>query len=172
REQLGAIAINARTNAALNPDAIYRDPMSMQDYLDARMISDPLCLYDCDVPCDGATAVIVSRRSAANGLPRQPLTVESVGTGMFERATWDQRADLTTMAAHDAAATLWERTDMTVGDVDFAQLYDGFSFLTVQWLEALGFCEHGKAGHYLEGGERIALRGELPLNSSGGQLSG
>src|SRR5690606_38963642 len=91
---------------------------------------------------------------------------------MFERATWDQRADLTTMAAHDAAATLWERTDMTAGDVDFAQLYDGFSFLTVQWLEALGFCEHGKVGHYIEGGERIALRGELPLNSSGGQLSG
>lgn len=172
REQLGAIAINARKNAALNPDAIYRDPMSLPDYLDARMISDPLCLYDCDVPCDGATAVIISRRAAANGLPRQPLTVESVGTGMFERATWDQRKDLTTMAAHDAAGTLWERTDMTVGDVDFAQLYDGFSFLTVQWLEALGFCEHGKAGHYIEGGERIALHGELPLNSSGGQLSG
>ena len=171
REQLGAIAVNARSNAALNPDAIYRDPMSLQDYLDARMISDPFCLYDCDVPCDGATAVIISRRDAAKGLPRQPLTVESVGTGMFERATWDQRKDLTTMAAHDAAATLWNRTDMTVGDVDFAQLYDGFSFLTVQWLEALGFCEHGKVGQYIEGGERISLQGELPVNSSGGQLS-
>jgi acetyl-CoA acetyltransferase len=172
REQLGAIAVNARKNAALNPDAIYRDPMSLQDYLDARMISDPFCLYDCDVPCDGATAVVISRREAANGLARKPLTVESVGTGMFERATWDQRKDLTTMAAHDAAATLWERTDLAVGDVDFAQLYDGFSFLTVQWLEALGFCAHGKAGQYIEGGERIALRGELPVNSSGGQLSG
>ncbi|PYE16946.1 acetyl-CoA acetyltransferase [Williamsia limnetica] len=172
REQLGAIAVNARKNAALNPDAIYRDPMSLQDYLDARMISDPFCLYDCDVPCDGATAVIISRRDAAKGLPRQPLTVESVGTGMFERATWDQRKDLTTMAAHDASATLWNRTDMTVGDVDFAQLYDGFSFLTVQWLEALGFCERGKVGQYIEGGERISLQGELPVNSSGGQLSG
>jgi acetyl-CoA acetyltransferase len=172
REQLGAIAVNARKNAALNPDAIYRDPMSLQDYLDARMISDPFCLYDCDVPCDGATAVVISRREATNGLARKPLTVESVGTGMFERATWDQRKDLTTMAAHDAAATLWERTDLAVGDVDFAQLYDGFSFLTVQWLEALGFCAHGKAGQYIEGGERIALRGELPVNSSGGQLSG
>ncbi|CAM3211573.1 acetyl-CoA acetyltransferase [Williamsia muralis] len=171
REQLGAIAVNARKNAALNPDAIYRDPMSLQDYLDARMISDPFCLYDCDVPCDGATAVVISRRDAAKGLPRQPLTVESVGTGMFERATWDQRKDLTTMAAHDAAATLWDRTDMTVGDVDFAQLYDGFSFLTVQWLEALGFCEHGKVGQYIEGGERISLQGGLPVNSSGGQLS-
>lgn len=172
REQLGAIAVNARTNAALNPDAIYRDPMSLQDYLDSRMISDPFCLYDCDVPCDGATAVVISRRDAAKGLPRQPLTVESVGTGMFERATWDQRKDLTTMAAHDTAATLWNRTDLTVADVDFAQLYDGFSFLTVQWLEALGFCEHGKVGQYIEGGERIALDGELPVNTSGGQLSG
>jgi acetyl-CoA acetyltransferase len=172
REQLGAIPVNARKNAALNPDAIYRDPMSLQDYLDARMISDPFCLYDCDVPCDGATAVIISRRDAAKGLPRQPLTVESVGTGMFERATWDQRKDLTTMAAHDAAATLWNRTELTAGDVDFAQLYDGFSFLTVQWLEALGFCEHGKVGQYIEGGERISLHGEMPVNSSGGQLSG
>src|ERR1700753_2809917 len=60
REHLGRIAINARTNAGLNPDAVYREPMTMDDYLDARMISEPLCLYDCDVPCDGATAVIVS----------------------------------------------------------------------------------------------------------------
>jgi acetyl-CoA acetyltransferase len=172
REQLGAIPLNARRNAGLNPDAIYRDPLTLDDYLGARMISEPLCLYDCDVPCDGATAVIVSRRDAAAGLPRHPLTVESVGTGMFERATWDQRFDVTTMAAHDAAATLWEHTNLRPGDVDLAQLYDGFSFLTVMWLEALGFCEHGKVGEFVEGGDRIALDGPLPLNTSGGQLSG
>ncbi|SHN16048.1 thiolase family protein [Cryptosporangium aurantiacum] len=172
REQLGWIAINARRNAGLNPDAVYRTPLAMDEYLNARMISEPLCLYDCDVPCDGATAVIVSRRDAAAGLPREPLTVESVGTGMFERATWDQRTDLTTMAAHDAAATLWERTSLRPADVDVAQLYDGFSFLTVMWLEALGFCDHGKVGPFVEGGERIALDGSLPLNTSGGQLSG
>jgi acetyl-CoA acetyltransferase len=172
REQLGAIPLNARRNAGLNPDAIYRDPLTLDDYLGARMISEPLCLYDCDVPCDGATAVIVSRRDAASGLPRRPLTVESVGTGMFERATWDQRFDVTTMAAHDAAATLWEHTNLRPGDVDLAQLYDGFSFLTVMWLEALGFCEHGKVGEFVEGGDRIALDGPLPLNTSGGQLSG
>src|ERR1700712_4755996 len=97
REHLGRIAINARSNAGLNPDAVFREPLTMEDYLGARMISEPLCLYDCDIPCDGATAVIISRRHAANGLPRQPLTVESVGPGMFERATWDQRADITTM---------------------------------------------------------------------------
>src|SRR6478735_1565490 len=120
REHLGCIAINARTNAGLNPDAIYRERMSMDDYLGARMISEPLCLYDCDVPCDGATAVIVSRRDSTGGLPRHPLTVESVGPGMFERPTWEQRFDLTTMAAHDSAATLWENTELRPGDVDMA----------------------------------------------------
>ncbi|MEZ0351990.1 thiolase family protein [Mycobacterium sp. pR1184] len=172
REQLGAIAINARRNAGLNPDAIYREPMTMDDYIGARMISEPLCLYDCDIPCDGATAVIISRRDAANGLPRHPLTVESVGPGMFERATWDQRCDLTTMAAHDSSETLWQNTTLTPDDVDMAQIYDGFSFLTVMWLEALGLCEKGKVGEFIEGGERIALDGELPINTSGGQLSG
>jgi acetyl-CoA acetyltransferase len=172
REHLGRIAINARHNAGFNPDAIYREPMSMEDYLNSRMISEPLCLYDCDIPCDGATAVIVSRRAAANGLPRHPLTVESVGPGMFERATWDQRADITTMAAHDSAATLWENTTLTPADVDMAQLYDGFSFLTVMWLEALGFCGHGEVADFLGDGERISMTGSLPINTSGGQLSG
>ena len=172
REQLAAIAINGRRNAGLNPDAIFRNELTMTEYLGSRMISEPLCLFDCDIPCDGATAVIVSRRDAARGLRRHPLTVESAGTGQFERATWDQRRDLTTMAAHDAAATLWERTTLRPADVDLAQLYDGFSFLTVMWLEALGFCGHGQAGRFIEGGERIALDGPLPLNTSGGQLSG
>ncbi|WP_300402145.1 thiolase family protein [Nocardioides sp.] len=172
REHLGTVALTARRHAALNPDAVFRDPLSMEDYLGARMISEPFGLYDCDVPCDGATAVIVSRRDAAAGLPRHPLTVESAGTGMFERATWDQRIDLTTMAAHDAAATLWDRTTLTPADVDVAQLYDGFTFLTVQWLDALGFAAHGEVGALLEDGALLALDGDLPLNTSGGQLSG
>jgi len=74
REQLGAIALTARRNAGLNPDADYRDPMSMDDYLSARMISEPLCLFDCDAPCDGATAVVVSRRDATTRLAKHPLT--------------------------------------------------------------------------------------------------
>jgi acetyl-CoA acetyltransferase len=72
---------------------------------------------------------------------------------------------------HDAGASLWERTDLTPADVDLAQLYDGFSILTVLWLEALGFCGEGEAGGFLAGGARIALDGELPLNTAGGQLS-
>jgi acetyl-CoA acetyltransferase len=172
REQLAQVALNARRNAARNPRAVYRDPLSLDDYMSSRMISYPLCLYDCDVPADGCTAIIISRREAAGTLLRQPITVESVGTALYERYSWDQRADLTTMAAHDAATSMWERTSLRPSDVDAAQLYDGFSYLTLQWLEALGFCEHGEAGRFVEGGHRIALDGDLPLNTSGGQLSG
>jgi acetyl-CoA acetyltransferase len=171
REQLAWIALNARRNAGLNPNAIYREPMTLEDYLAVRMISTPLCLYDCDVPCDGATALIVSHVDAARDLRRPPLRVEAVGTALRGRPSWDQFDDLTTMALRDAAAMLWERTDLTPADVDTAQLYDGFSFIALAWLEALGFCGKGEGGPFVEGGARIARDGEIPLNTHGGQLS-
>ena len=90
RETLGWIALNQRANAALNPTAIYRDPMTMDDYLDARMITTPFGLYDCDVPCDGAVAVIVSAVDAARDLPKPPVFFEAVGTQIIERTDWDQ----------------------------------------------------------------------------------
>jgi acetyl-CoA acetyltransferase len=172
REQLAQVALTCRRHAALNPAAIYRTPLSLDDYLASRMISEPLCLFDCDVPCDGAVAVIVSRRDATRGLSRPPIVVEAVGAGLYERHTWDQRADLTTMAAHDAAHSMYAQTSIRPADVDLMQLYDGFSYLTLQWIEALGFCKHGEAGRYVEDGERISLTGERPLNTQGGQLSG
>jgi acetyl-CoA acetyltransferase len=171
REQLAQIALNARKNAALNPHAIYTDPMTMDDYLGVRMVSTPLCLYDCDVPADGSTAVIVSRADRADGLRRPPIGIEAVGTAIHGRPSWDQWDDLTTMASRDAATMMWDRTDLTPADVDLAELYDGFSFITLAWLEALGFCGHGEGGAFLEGGARIARDGELPLNTQGGQLS-
>jgi acetyl-CoA acetyltransferase len=171
REQLAQIALNARKNAALSPHAIYTDPMTMDDYLGVRMVSTPLCLYDCDVPADGSTAVIVSRADRADGLRRQPIGIEAVGTAIHGRPSWDQWDDLTTMASRDAATMMWDRTDLTPADVDLAELYDGFSFITLAWLEALGFCGHGEGGAFLEGGARIARDGELPLNTQGGQLS-
>lgn len=171
REQLGMIAINARRNAGLNPSAIYRDPLDLDDYLDARMITSPFGLYDCDVPVDGSTALVVSRAEHARDVDHAVARVEAVGTALRGRPSWDQWDDLTTMAARDAAAHLWTRTDLGPGDVDVAELYDGFSFLSMVWLEALGFCGRGEAGPYVEGGGRIALEGELPLNTNGGQLS-
>jgi len=171
REQLAQIALNGRRNAALNPAAIYRDPMTIDDYFNARIISTPFCLFDCDVPADGATAVIVSRRERARDLRRKPIGVEAVGTALRGRPSWDQFDDLSTMANRDAAAHMWTRTDLKPSDVDVAQLYDGFSFLALSWLEALGFCPVGEGGPFIEGGARIARDGELPLNTHGGQLS-
>ncbi|HZJ25715.1 MAG TPA: thiolase family protein [Acidimicrobiia bacterium] len=171
REQLGQIALNARANAALNPKAIYTDPMTLDDYLAARLVSTPLGLYDCDVPCDGGTALIVSHVDTTPDLRRPPIRVEAVGTAIRGRPSWDQFDDLTTMACRDAAAQMWERTDLTPADVDLAELYDGFSFITMAWLEAMGFCGRGESGPFVEGGRRIARDGELPLNTHGGQLS-
>lgn len=173
REQLGAIAVNSRANAVVNPKAVYRDPMTLDDYLGARMISDPLCLYDCDAPCDGSTAVVVSAADAASatGAPHGVARIDAVGTAIHGRPSWDQWDDLTTMALRDASAQLFAASDLSPADVDVAELYDGFSFITLCWLEALGFCAKGEGGAFVEGGSRIARTGEVPLNTHGGQLS-
>ncbi len=172
REQLGQIALNARRNAGVNPKALYRDPMTLDDYLGARMISTPLCLFDCDAPADGATALVVSHRDYAPDAPHPACHVNAVGTALRGRASWDQFDDPTTMAARDAAASMWERTELRPADVDVAQLYDGFSILAMVWLEALGFCGRGESGGFVEDGRAIARDGALPLNTAGGQLSG
>ncbi len=171
RTQLGAIAINARRNAGLNAAAIYRDPLTMEDYLTSRMISTPLCIYDCDVPIDGSAAVIVSAIDAARHLPRPPIRIEAMSGALYGRDSWDQRSDLTGMASDDAGPRLWARTEFKPRDVDVLQLYDGFSIFTLMWLESLGFCERGESGAFVEGGARIALEGEFPLNTAGGQLA-
>jgi len=171
REQLAWIALNARRNAALNPKGVYRDPMTLDDYMGVRMVSSPLCLYDCDVPADGSTAVVVSRADSSPDLRQQPVHVDAVGTAIHGRPSWDQWDDLTTMALRDAGAQLWTRTELTRADVDVAELYDGFSFITLCWLEALGFCGKGEGGPFIDGGTNIARDGLVPLNTHGGQLS-
>lgn len=171
RTQLGAIAVNGRTNAAANPKAIYTDPMTIDDYLAVRMVSDPLCLYDCDVPCDGSTAVVVSHRDHAPDAPAGAVGINAMGTAIRGRPSWDQFDDLTSMMMRHTAASMWERTELSVDDVDTAQLYDGFSWLTLAWIEAMGFCGKGESGAFVEGGTNIAPDGPVPLNTSGGQLS-
>lgn len=171
RETLGWIALNQRANAALNPTAIYRDPMTMDDYLSARMITTPFGLYDCDVPCDGAVAVIVSAVDAARDLAKPPVLVEAVGTQIIERIDWDQSTLTHEPQVLGQAAHLWSRTSLRPGDVDVAELYDGFSFNCLSWIEALGFCGIGEAKSFLDGGTNIARDGVLPLNTHGGQLS-
>ncbi|HTR70533.1 MAG TPA: OB-fold domain-containing protein [Mycobacteriales bacterium] len=171
REALGWISTTERAHAALNPDAIYRDPMTMEDYLSARLVSTPFGLYDCDVPCDGSIAVVVSARDAVADLPSTPVYVDAVGTQICERISWDQGTLTHEPQVSGPAAHLWTRTSLRREDVDLALLYDGFTFNCLSWLEALGFCGIGEGAAFVEGGTRISLGGELPLNTHGGQLS-
>jgi acetyl-CoA acetyltransferase len=170
-EQVAQIALNGRRNAALNPKAIYRDPMTLDDYLSARWISTPLRLFDCDVPCDGSTAIVLSRRDLAVDLANPVVRVEAVGSALRDRNSWASVRNLATQATPSPAAMMWSRTDLKPDDVDVAELYDGFSFHSLAWLESFGFCDRYEAPAFVEDGTRIALHGELPINTSGGQLS-
>jgi acetyl-CoA acetyltransferase len=171
RQTLGWIALNQRANAALNPTAIYRDPLTMDDYLTARTITTPFGLYDCDVPCDGAVAVVVSAIDAAADLAKPPVLVEAAGTQIIERVEWDQSTLTHEPQVLGQAAHLWSRTSLRPADVDVAELYDGFTFNCLSWIEGLGFCGIGEAKDFLDGGKNIARDGPLPLNTHGGQLS-
>jgi acetyl-CoA acetyltransferase len=142
----------------------------MEDYLSARMIAWPFCLYDCDVPMDGSTAVVVSRIDTAPKL-RPQILVESVGSAVHGRM-WEDQLDMFQTAEFASAEMMWRNTHLRPTDVDIAQLYDGFSFQALAWLDALGLCGRGEAGRFVEGGERIAFDGELPINTQGGHLSG
>jgi len=170
KEQLGWLAINTRRNAARNPLAVMREPITMDDYLSARPVSTPFGLLDCDLPVDGSIAVVVSTHEHADALDHPAVHVEAIG-GARGDGGWTNRADYPAMASVDAAAEMWARTDLRPADVDIAELYDGFTFLTFAWLEALGLVGEGEAGPFVEGATRIALDGELPLNTYGGQLS-
>jgi acetyl-CoA acetyltransferase len=170
REQLGQIALTARRHAALNPKAVFREPLTLSDYLNARMIADPLCLYDCDVYCDGSTALVLSHVDYAPDATAAPVRIEALGMAPPTRVDYAQHVEL--QPGRRAADQMWGRTDLRPADVDVAGLYDGFSILTLLWLEALRFCGPGESGAFVEGGSRISLGGELPINTNGGQLSG
>lgn len=171
KELLGWVALNGRANAARNPAAIYRSPMTMDDYMSARPITTPFGLYDCDVPCDASIAVVVSDASAAADLPKRAVRIESVGTQILERVSWDQGTVTHEPQVIGQSAHLWSRSALRQEDIDLALLYDGFTFNAVSWLEGLGFCGFGEAQDWMDGGKRISLEGELPVNPHGGQLS-
>lgn len=166
REQLAQVALTDRANAMLNPRALVREKLTMDAYMAARMIATPLCLYDCDRYSDASTVLIVSAANALDEVSALPVRIAAMA-GTVERHSWDQAE---WMASYATGPDLWKRTDYTPADVDTVQLYDGFSFLAISWLEALGFCDVGEGGRFIEGGTRIALDGELPLNTFGGQI--
>lgn len=170
-EQLGMIAVNNRRNAAHNENAIYRKPLSLDDYLSSRVISSPLRLFDCDSHIDGSTAIVISHRDAAKDLKNPPLHIESMGMSIGGLWVGKYEGDFTTLKADKAGEMLWSRTDLKPRDMDCAQIYDGFSIHVWLWMEALSLVPRGEACRFVEGGSRIALDGELPLNTGGGQLS-
>lgn len=168
REQLAQIALTDRANALHNPRALVREPLTMEEYLASRMVAEPLCLLDCDRYTDASTVLIVSAGDALDEVKCTPVRIAAMA-GSVDRHSWDQAE---WMASYATGRDLWQRTDYTPADVDTAQLYDGFSFLALTWLEALGFCDVGEGGRFIEGGTRIALEGELPINTGGGQIAG
>ncbi|MCB2059053.1 MAG: thiolase family protein [Novosphingobium sp.] len=168
REQLAQVALNATRNAYKNPRAraITKEPLTLEKYFSARMISSPFCLYDCDRFTDCSTVVIVSAGDALDEVSPNPVRI-AASAGKVDRWSWDQPE---LMACYPTGEDLWKKTDYKPKDVDTVQFYDGFAFFPIGWLEALGFCEIGEGHKFIEGGTRIALDGELPLNTGGGQI--
>ena len=168
REQLAQIALNATRNAAINlrARAITKEPLTLDKYMSSRMITSPFCLYDCDRFTDCSTVIIVSAGDALGDVTATPIRI-AASAGKVDRWSWDQPE---WMASYATGPDLWAKTDYTPKDVDTVQLYDGFAFFPITWLEALGFCKVGEGHEFIEGGHRIARDGELPLNTAGGQL--
>lgn len=166
-EDFAALAVTQRAHAALNPDALQRDPMTVDDYLGARYVSEPLRILDCDYPCDSGSAVIFTTEERARDLRQPAVFVEAAALSAIQDLNFEILNDMTVTSPAHCAELLWSRTDLGPADVDCAQLYDGFTFITMQWLEALGFCDPGGAGPFVSAGN-VALGGALPLNTDGG----
>ena len=166
-EQFGALVTTQRYHASLNEDALLRDPLTIEDYLNSRYISKPVRLFDCDYPVDSGAAVIFTTEERARDWKKKPVFVESAAYSALKYFTMELLDSHTESSPYHAAETLWSRTDLKPSDVDTAQLYDGFTIITMQWLEALGFCKTGEAGPFIESGA-VRLGGSLPLNTDGG----
>jgi len=168
-EQLAEIAVVTRKHASLNPLAMYRDPITVQDVLHSRMIADPLHLLDCCVVSDGGGAVLVTTEERARDLKQSPVFVLG-SSESHTHAQISQMPDLTMTAAAITAPRAFAEAGITPGDIDTAMIYDSFTITLLLLLEDLGFCRKGEGGAFVQDG-RIALGGQLPINTDGGGLS-
>jgi acetyl-CoA acetyltransferase len=170
REQLAEVAVAARAWAQLNPEAFSREPLSIQDVLDSRMVSDPLSVRDCCLVTDGAGAYVLVRADRARELRQKPVYVLGSAT-----ATWHRQIagmpDLTVTAASQSGREAYAMARMGPADMDVLALYDAFTINTLLFLEDLGFCPKGEGGPFVQGGA-IAPGGRLAVNTNGGGLSG
>jgi acetyl-CoA acetyltransferase len=172
-EDYGHVVLNARKWAALNPRAVLRDEITMDDYMGGRMIADPLRVFDCDYPVNGSVAVIVTTAERAKDLQQTPVLVDAIAysNGVNPDTRWIFGEDFLYGGAKLCADRLWSRSQFSAADVDTAQLYDGFTHLTIAWAEALGLCGDGEFGDWIDGGRTIGPGGKLPMNTSGGHIA-
>ena len=169
KEQLGEVAIAARHWARLNPEAFAREPLSMEDYLGARLVCDPLGVRDCCLVTDGAAAVVMTRADRAKDLCRRPVYLLGGAQGTTHREIAGM-ADLTVSALAEAAPRAYAQAAVKPSDIDVVEIYDAFTINTIVLLEDLGFCGKGEGGAFVSGG-RIAPGGALAVNTNGGGLS-
>lgn len=170
REDLGRVAVTQRSNAVVNERAMMRTPLTIDDYLAARWIVEPLCLYDCCLETDAAIAVVVTSAERARDLRQTPVLVSGAVWGGGHTLFSNGRGDLTESAARDAAPRLYAMAGLGPDDVDVACLYDAFTPLVLSQIEDYGFCAPGEAAAFVRDGH-TAVGGSLPVNPHGGHLS-
>jgi len=161
--------VAVREHASLNPDALYRDPITVDDVVSSRMVADPLHKLDCCVISDGGGAVIMTTVERARDLNQSPVYVLGAAGA---QGHWhiSEMPDFTTTAATVAGAEAFRQAGVTPADIDTVQLYDSFTITTLLFLEDLGFCPKGEGGRFVESGV-LRRGGKLPLNTDGGGLS-
>lgn len=175
KEPFGRIAVNMRTNARTNPLAAMRAPITLDDYYAARMIREPLCLLDMDIPVDGADAFVLTTTERARVLPHPPVLIHAatVGLGTSDE---DQLPGLGRHGQHVVVEALRAKSDLWLDDVDVFLPYDGFTIITLGWFENVGWCPPGGAAKFLADNwdadnDRILIDGRIPVNPHGGSLS-
>lgn len=170
REEMATLLVQIRKNAARVPWAYWAGkPITREDYLNSRVLADPISIHDCDIPIDGAAAFVLTSAERAKDLPHKPVYVAGYAQGLPSR--YDEYRNLDDMMEFGTALgkRLWESTGLKPSQIDVPQVYDGFSPLVYLWLECLGFCPVGEAHRFIQGG-RIDFDGDFPLLSGGGSL--
>jgi acetyl-CoA acetyltransferase len=168
-EQLANIAVDTRYNAGLNPEAFYRDPITVEDVHGSGMIADPFTKLHCCIRSDGGGAVVLTSAERAADLRSKPVQVLGAGSAS-NMTTMSEWVDLTVSPARESGRLAFARAGLTPADVDVCQFYDSFTSTVLLTFEALGFCATGEAGAYLEAGT-MRVGGRLPTNTDGGGLS-
>ncbi|MFB3097393.1 MAG: hypothetical protein ACE1ZZ_01815, partial [Dehalococcoidia bacterium] len=167
-EQLAEIAVAIRKHASMNPEAMFRDPITVDAVVNARIISSPLHLLDCCLISDGGGAVVVASPEVARNCRQRPVWVLGVGEAIAHQGAGQR--DLIYIAAKQSHVPAFAMAGVTHRDIDMAMIYDSFTITVLETLEDLGFCKKGEGGDFVSGG-RLQIGGELPINTDGGGLS-